>query len=131
MSGAIQWPSSIYERSIASGIEAMSSRFRSASGVRRLFVERRLTEPERLRRYPRGVVGTHGSLAGYVWPDKPGKEEPVKDGVHDHFVDCLRYGLVCKYGVISGRSIAELNPPTLGVGFHDGGRAPGIADDWD
>ena len=131
MSGGIQWPSSVYERSIASGIEAMSSRLRSASGVRRLFVERRLTEPARLRRYPRGVVGIHGSLAGYVWPDKPGKEEPIKDGVHDHFVDCLRYGLVCKYGVISGQSIARMNAPARGVGFYTEERAPGIADDWD
>jgi len=130
MVGAIQWPSSVYERSIASGIEAMSSRFRSASGVRRLFVERRLIGPSRLRRYPRGVVGIHGSLSGYVWPDKPGKDEPVKDGVHDHFVDCLRYGLVCKYGVTSGRRIADLNRSSHGVGFYqDDGRAT-IADDW-
>lgn len=128
--GEVYWPSSVYERSVASGIEAMSARILSASGVRRLFVERRLTDPARLRRYPRGVVGIHGSLTGYVWPDKPGKDEPVKDGVHDHFVDALRYGIVCKYGVVSAPDIAGMNAASRAVGFYDGGGASRIGEDW-
>ena len=130
LDGDVLWPSSIYERSIASGIEAVASRFRSASGVRRLFVERGLTDPVRLRGYPRSVVGMHGSISGYVWPDKPGKDDPVKDGVHDHFVDALRYGLVCKYGVVSAPDIAGMNATSRAVGFYDGGAPSRIGDDW-
>ena len=130
MSGDLLWPSSAVERSVASGIEALSSRLRSASGVRRLFIERRLTAPGRLRGYPRGVVGIHGSLSGYVWPSAPGKDEPLKDGVHDHFVDALRYGIVCKHGVIRAPDIEGMNAAARGIGFHGGAPPSGIADDW-
>lgn len=128
LKGDVLWPSTSYETSIANGIEAVSSRFLSASGVRRLFVERRLSDPARLRKYPRGVVGIHGSLTGYIWPSRLNKDEPVKDGVHDHFVDGLRYGIVCKYGVIQAPSIASMNAPTTYLGSRS--MSGSIGDDW-
>ena len=130
LGGDVLWPSTSYETSIANGIEAVSSRLLSASGERRLFVERRLTSADRIKRYPRGVVGIHGSLSGYVWPSRLNKDEPVKDGIHDHFVDSLRYGIVCKYGVIAAPSIAGMNTST-GVGFAGGHFESVIDDDWE
>ena len=130
MSGGVYWPSSAIERSIASGIEVLSSRIRSASGVRRLFVERGLAAPGRLRSYPRGVVGIHGSLSGYVWPSAPGRDEPLKDGVHDHFVDALRYAVVCKHGVIRAPDIEGMNAGARGIGFHGAPVRSSLADDW-
>lgn len=100
--GAIRWPRLPHERSIANGVGAVASRLRTADGLRRLFVARSLTEPERLRSYPRGVAGIHASLLGYVYPEggKRGADDtPVKDSVHDHFADALRMYIVGHRGV--------------------------------
>lgn len=92
----VSYPTTAARRSIANGIQTTAGRVRAGDGVRRLLV---VDELDR-RKYPAGLVGICGALRGYRWPDRrPGANEPVKDGVHDHPVDALRYGLVCLHGV--------------------------------
>lgn len=104
--GAVKWPRSPMERSIANGVATVAHRICDGAGVRRLFVARELTRLVRLSHYPRGAVGVYGSLTGYVW--KGNTDKPHKDEVHDHFCDGIRYGMVCKHGVI--RDMEQWSP---------------------
>jgi hypothetical protein len=69
---------------IADGLERIRSALRSAAGEVRLFVHPRckhLIEAMKAYRYPDG-----------------GGETPIKDGVHDHPIDALRYFFVNSQG---------------------------------
>jgi len=87
--GRPQYPRTNAERDVLNGIASVQSGFLSADGTRRLFVARRLTEPDLLASYPPGFTGIHRSLLGYSWV-KGKTDVPDKDGVHDH--DCLAEG---------------------------------------
>ncbi|MEM8875872.1 MAG: hypothetical protein AAGD32_16615 [Planctomycetota bacterium] len=65
---------------IGEGLEQIRQRLRTADGEVRLHIHRRCTNLIRC-------------MAGYRYPDHGG-ELPLKDGVHDHCVDALRYALI-------------------------------------
>ena len=65
---------------IAEGLELVRAALRPASGGAKLFVDPR-------------CVKLVAALQSYRYPDAGG-ELPLKDGVHDHPVDALRYDLV-------------------------------------
>tara|TARA_Y100000593_G_scaffold93587_1_gene189039 strand:- start:3903 stop:5240 length:1338 start_codon:yes stop_codon:yes gene_type:complete len=72
-------------RSISSGISHIRSFVEAADGTRRLHVDRKckgIIEDLLSYRYAEHKDGT------------PLKEEPIKDGVHDHGIDALRYFMV-------------------------------------
>ena len=79
-------------------------------------------------RYPKGVVGIHQSLQGYAYPaNRPSNNIPLKDGIHDHACDALRYYAVARHGVIDAPDIGALNPA---IGFFAGEPSGSIADNW-
>ena len=114
LAGAMRYTTNRAERHIPAGVEAVRSRFESHSGKRTLFVAERLTEQGRTSSYPQGVVGIHGALMGYKYPkNKPGNDDPQKDGVTDHPCDAIRYAIVNRHGVLRNLSVSDLNaPPT-------------------
>lgn len=63
------------------------NRMRLAIERRKLMFSRAMVETPG-GEYPARTL--HGSLLGYSW-DPRGRDEPMKDGIHDHGVDCLRY----------------------------------------
>lgn|GEM_PF-5937762 len=98
--GGLDYPRSLLDRHIPNGIEVVRARLQGADGARRFFVAEHLTEPAHTGTFPRGKVGIHGSFSGYRYPDnKPGSDEPVKDGIHDHPSDAVRYYAVVRHGV--------------------------------
>ena len=128
LSGRMASPSGPIERHIPNGVEAMRARFQAHDGTRRLFVSRGLTESARLSRYPKGVVGIHQSLQGYAYPaNRPNNNVPLKDGVHDHACDALRYYVVGRHGVIDAPDIKALNPS---IGFFNSEPSGSIAENW-
>lgn len=72
---------------IAPGLELVRSFILSASGRRRLFVTRNCVETIRSLRGYSYAMGRNGEP----------REEPEKDGLHDHACDALRYALVNKW----------------------------------
>ena len=70
------------------GVVASLSRMRLAIERRRLMFARELVETGMRDDTERSLAK---SLIGYRW-DPRGREEPMKDDVHDHAVDALRYG---------------------------------------
>ena len=107
--GSLRWPSSLLDRHIPNGVEVLRARLQSATGQRSFFVAEHLTEGAHTGRMPRGHVGIHGALTGYRYPEnRPGSDEPLKDGIHDHAADSWRYGAVCRWGV-SGRLKIDLS----------------------
>jgi len=125
LSGRMEYPRGPIERHIPNGVEATRARFEAHDGKRRLFVARRLTEQSRTSRYPAGVLGIHASLMGYRYPErKPTDSKPLKDGIHDHACDALRYYVVSRHGVVEAPDIAAMNemstsPSLAGYGGHD------------
>jgi len=96
------------ERYLPNGIEATRSALQNHRGVRRLFVAAQLADSERRSRYGEKVVGIHDALLGYKYPDggrggsaAPAIDRPLKDGVHDHPCDALRYYTVGRWGVMT------------------------------
>lgn len=89
----VWWAQDSVRRSVRYGIDLVRQRLLGYDGVRRLFVARDLYHQDGDN--PRGVIA---GLRGYVYSDRPGVEEPVKDDVIDHVMDCLRYIVVGKYG---------------------------------
>ena len=89
-------PGDAIARHVPNGVEAVRARFLGRDGRRRLFVARHLSTVE----YPDGIVGIHRSLLGYVYPSSGVRDEPVKDGVHDHCPDALRYYVLGRYGLV-------------------------------
>lgn len=89
----VWWARDPVRRSVRYGIDLVRGRLLGYDGVRRLFVARDLYTRDGDN--PRGIVA---GLRGYVYSDRPGVEEPVKDDVIDHALDCLRYIVVGKYG---------------------------------
>jgi hypothetical protein len=90
------YPRHAQDRLIEVGMERLRGMILSASGDRRLFVERRLTQ----RTYPpdngkKPVIGIHRALSEQPADDRTG--EPDRSGDWDfwsHFVDAARYGAV-------------------------------------
>ena len=77
-------------RSIDAGVSHLRSFIESANGIRRLHVDKKCTgiiEDLMSYRYPEHKDGT------------PLKNIPLKDGVHDHGIDALRYGIVNKFPI--------------------------------
>lgn len=111
LSGQMLHPKGPIERHIPNGVEATRARIQGHDGTRRLFVAKKLTEPERTTRYPVGTVGIHGALMGYAYPkNRPTDNVPAKDGVFDHPADALRYYVVGRFGVMDAPDIAAMNP---------------------
>ena len=77
-------------RSINSGISHARSFIKTGSGISRLHIDQNCT----------GIIE---DLESYRYPDsKEGKElkdTPLKDGVHDHGCDALRYGIINKFPI--------------------------------
>lgn len=74
---------------IAPGLALVRSYIKNALGQRRFFVTRNCVESIR-------------SLEGYIYPPSTGdseliKEEPLKDGIHDHACDMIRYFFVNRF----------------------------------
>lgn len=110
LAGAVITPTEPEQRSVANGIRAMQARIRAMDGTRRWFVSTEVAE----RRYPAGIVGTMGSVQGYKWRTRAGAEEPLKDNVHDHYMDAHRYREVCLRP--PGRTVAgRYVPQTMAV----------------
>jgi hypothetical protein len=81
----VRWPRRPEDRGIRSGVDRVRSLIRSADGTRRLFVHPRC----------RRLID---DLEHYRYPDTGSKlDEPLKDGVHDHTMDALRYLVVCRF----------------------------------
>ena len=124
LSGKMLHPVGPIERHIPNGVEAVRARLQAHDGSRKLFVSRALTEPERTSRYPGGAVGIHGALLGYRYPkNRPSNDLPLKDSIHDHPADALRYYVVGRYGVVDAPDISALNAglsSTHGLGYGGG-----------
>jgi hypothetical protein len=108
--GRVVWPTKVEQISIATGVLEVAARLRAADGTTRLRIAEHLRSPRYLAtlRSP-GIVG---SLRGYVYPDsdKARADEPLKDGVHDHFADALRYWAVCERPVVRYDEPARREP---------------------
>ena len=109
LSGDMRYSLNPIERHIPNGVEATRARFQNHTGDRSLFVSRALTESERTSRYPAGVLGIHGSLLSYRYPEKGGGNMPRKTGEDDHFCDALRYYVIGRHGVMDSPDIAAMN----------------------
>ena len=110
LAGGMRYTLDRAERHIPAGIEAMRARFESHAGKRSMYVAERLTEQSRTTKYPQGAVGIHGGLMGYKYAkNKPGRDFPEKDGVHDHPCDSVRYYCVQRHGVMTAPSVTTLN----------------------
>ena len=109
LSGDLLYSLSPIERHIPNGVEAMRARFQDHTGARHLFVARHLTQSERTSRYPAGVLGIHGSLLSYRYPDKGRSNVPRKTGEDDHFPDALRYYVIGRHGVMEQPDIRAMN----------------------
>ena len=77
-------------RSVNSGISHVRSFVKTADGVARLHIDKSCT----------GIIE---DLESFRYPDsKEGKElkdAPLKDGIHDHGCDALRYGIINKFPI--------------------------------
>jgi hypothetical protein len=84
----IRWTTEPRFRHIPYGISLLRGLLRNTRGEIRLYVARSLDKPKAQR----GVVK---DFEGYAYPEpKDGKsmgDEPLKDGLHDHVVDAVRY----------------------------------------
>ena len=109
LSGDLLYSLNQIERHIPNGVEATRARFQDHTGTRHLFVARALTDTVRTSRYPAGVLGIHGSLMSYRYPDKAVGNMPRKTGEDDHFPDALRYYVVGRHGVVEQPDIAGMN----------------------
>jgi hypothetical protein len=79
-----------YSRSIQSGISHVRQFMMSADGTKRLHIDHKCTgivEDLESYRYPEHKEGSHL------------KNEPLKDGYHDHGCDSLRYGLCGRFPI--------------------------------
>jgi len=110
ITGRVVWPKRVEQIAIGSGVLELGARLRAADGTVRLRIAEHLRDPRYLAtlRSP-GIVG---SLRGYVYPDsdKARADEPLKDGVHDHFADALRYWAVCWQPVVRWSSPGRATP---------------------
>ena len=98
------------ERHIPNRVEAARARFEDMNGERHMFMAERLTEPERIHRYPPGVAGLHDALLGYAYPkNRPGNDMPKKDGTFDHACDALCYFVINRYGVVEQPDLKAMN----------------------
>ena len=120
LSGGMLYSLNPVERHIPNGVEATRSRFQDHTGERRLFVARQLTDTERTARYPAGVLGIHGSLLSYRYPERGTGNAPRKSGEDDHFPDALRYYVIGRHGVWEQPDIAAMNLMQDGTGAHHG-----------
>jgi hypothetical protein len=81
-------------RDISSGVRRLQSRIRTADGRTRLYVAR---ECQHLL----------NCIENYCYPSEKDnqalKEEPIKDGVHDHALDALRYFEVGHFAASGGK----------------------------
>ncbi len=77
-------------RNINSGISHVRNFIKSSTGVVRLHIDQRCT----------GIIE---DLESYRYPEnkenKELKDAPLKDGVHDHGCDALRYGIINKFPI--------------------------------
>jgi len=79
-----------YSRSIQSGISHVRQFMMSADGTKRLHIDHKCTgivEDLESYRYPEHKEGSHL------------KNDPLKDGYHDHGCDSLRYGLCGRFPI--------------------------------
>jgi len=128
LSGQLLYSLNQIERHIPNGVEATRARFQDHTGARHLFVAKALTDTGRTSRYPAGVLGVHGSLMSYRYPDKAVGNMPRKTGEDDHFPDALRYYVVGRHGVVEQPDIAGMNEmaaPRLSVRYGGGELSPG------
>ena len=121
LSGDLLYSLNPIERHIPNGVEATRARFQDHTGARSLFVARHLTDTSRTSRYPAGVLGIHGSLLSYRYPEKGTGNTPRKTGEDDHFPDALRYYVIGRHGVMEQPDIAAMNDmgsshPSVGYG---------------
>ena len=79
-----------------------------------------MTDTERTARYPAGVLGIHGSLLSYRYPERGTGNAPRKSGEVDHFPDALRYYVIGRHGVWEQPDIAAMNLMQDGTGAHHG-----------
>lgn len=84
----VQYKTDKLSKNIAGGVDHVRKFIRNANGDIGFYVDPRCKEAIK-------------SLEGYVYPEGRGgravKEEPLKDDVHDHFPDLIRYFMVWKY----------------------------------
>lgn len=94
-------------RSISWGVDKVRTMLGGEGMPMRLFFARSLIEKE--RRLPRGLIK---DLTAYRYPEvKDGKavtDQPLKDGLHDHFNDALRYGVAGLW--LSTPALRSLDP---------------------
>jgi hypothetical protein len=108
--GAIGYTRRAVDVHIPNGVEVLRARLRDHVTTRHFFVADHLSQPAWTDGLPRGKVGVHGAFMGYAYPkDKPGEDEPAKDGIHDHACDALRYYAVNRHGVLEAPDIASMN----------------------
>jgi hypothetical protein len=97
----IKWVTTPWLRHIPTGVRMVEALLRNSRAEMRLFVAKQLDNP----RAKRGVVK---DLQAYRYPEpkdgRPVKDQPLKDGVHDHSMDALRYWALCE-AVASGNLI--------------------------
>jgi len=91
----VSYSTETQKRSIPAGVEIVRSLICDASGTRRLFVD--------VKQCPKTVE----ALESYHYPDKLTTDEPVKDGLHDHAMDALRYGCVNQVGLACDLSLLQ------------------------
>lgn len=104
------WPRTAPQRSVRNGIDHVRALLDPAKdGIPRLYISRKVEAqykslPSHLR--SRSVVH---AMRAYAYPDDSTSDEPVKDGVVDHAVDCVRYCAVMYFQisrlVASARSV--------------------------
>jgi hypothetical protein len=92
-------------RHIPTGVRLLEGLLRNVKLETRLFVAEQLDKPAAKR----GVVK---DFLGYHYPEskagRPIKDQPEKDGVHDHTMDALRYFAVGEFLQLGGPSAATI-----------------------
>lgn len=95
-------------RHVPTGVAFVRGLLRSAGGETRLWLARPLDKP-------RAVRGAVKDLEGYRYPEakdgKPVGDQPVKDGVHDHGVDAVRYLAVNE--ILRGGQVLPASVPSM------------------
>lgn len=84
-------------RSIQAGVAHVQNMFKPMDEMPRLYFAKAMVD--RVKTYARSVQGraSINAIMSYGYPEDGTSSQPVKDGVSDHFCDCLRYLVVVHF----------------------------------